>query len=379
MSVSKVPPSDSGFNSEAEIVLGEEDSTIPNGLVLSAGTNTTVDTSTPGQIKVNASGGSDISDLTFLTKNNETGDASNSIRLAEGKQIALDYSVANILTLSASGILDQHYDLIGSTSLTSSNLDDYQIYTLSSNSTINLPTTADCIGKYVIFIALGSSILNAGSGGVINDTQTLVINSDNTASNTVWLYCVDTKVWHTIGQNLFYNNATRPAPSDGSYITANGVVGGSQWRQLVAGDGLSSVDGGAESSFTIINTAPGFLKYASNQGAVMAGTYYIESGGVNSYEMQQLTNQGILVRAITVTAQVAPGGSDTDTFTFRVDGSDTAITVDLVGAATSAVGDFTGSEIAVPAGSLISLGLVKESNTSAGFVVTIEYYGPTPA
>ena len=77
----------------APIVLSSPDASLPNARVLTAGTNVTLDTSTPGQIKVNASGGggADLSTANEWTANQRV----KPVTLTDGANISTNALLSN--------------------------------------------------------------------------------------------------------------------------------------------------------------------------------------------------------------------------------------------------------------------------------------------
>lgn len=122
-----------------------------------------------------------------------------------------------------------------------------------------------------------------------------------------------------------------------------------------------------------IDVNPPQMDWGDN-GAVASGTSYLYRGTATasaSVVPKTRISQAACAVNLVVRAAVGPGASRTDTWTLQVDGVDTALTVSLVGAATSVTSTVS---VTCPAGSDISVKMVCEvGSTTSNVQVTCEF------
>lgn len=110
-------------------------------------------------------------------------------------------------------------------------------------------------------------------------------------------------------------------------------------------------------------------------GAVPAGTRYMYPGteNVSTNEPSIRLSSPRIAKALSVRARIAPGGANTDVYTVRKNGADTALTVNLTGAATAASN--TTNAVSFTTGDLLGVKIVTAGGSATQDVaVDVEVY-----
>jgi hypothetical protein len=162
-----------------------------------------------------------------------------------------------------------------------------------------------------------------------------------------------------------------------SYIVSHRLAGGGSYTTLsiAAGAGVAAISGydkkdtvdikahavtdhGQASADTAVSNRYGFLAFTSGYSDVNAGTIYLGSSTANATEASvQLTLTGSgTISHLSATPVIAPGGSQTFSYTLRKNGSDTALTCTVTGDVVSANDD--AHSVSVATGDKVDIKLV---------------------
>jgi hypothetical protein len=127
-------------------------------------------------------------------------------------------------------------------------------------------------------------------------------------------------------------------------------------------------------------------RFASGVGLPTTGTRYFDIiGGRSAVTTTEASAQVVaaaagVFRNLSARVTTAPGSGVTWTFTLRINGADTALTFTIAGTATS--GSYTGGDVAVAEGDLVTLAVTVSGGTAASSGVwhtSVEFEGSTAA
>lgn len=250
------------------ITVVDETGTLPNSRQLVNGTNTTIDTTTPGQIKVNASGASGApANLTYITEDTETADLPNSFKLTAGNGITLDTSTPNVMSIAAvlgGRLLNvRFFDTPGAGTYTptaGTNLIIIELQggggggggTITGSASNSSMSVAGTSGSYLFAILTADF---SGAGYVVGDA-----GAGGAAGANVGTAGGDTTFTDTSGSPVTY---TAGGGSGGNAGTLN-LTGGPPAQRVpfgtpgVASNGLINIPGGYGSPGIAMNTIRAF-------------------------------------------------------------------------------------------------------------------------